>query len=112
MFAFFFFSSRDRHTIFWRAWISVLSSPDLATPLPKPPRHPHVKSALPPADHASEMGYVWSNGGRGPADRKSVGEGKSVDIGGGRIIKKKKTEEIGEVTERIVRCTAYHQIYI
>src|ERR1022692_3984955 len=35
-------------------------------------------------------------GSTAPTDRKSVGEGKSVDLGGRRILKKKKKEETGQ----------------
>src|SRR6266700_7822563 len=76
---FFFFLSRRRHTRFSRDWSSDVCSSDLSTAAP--PRCPAVRarasafsSTTPPRD----------------ADRKSVVEGKSVYLGGRRIIRKKK----------------------
>src|SRR2546428_13943840 len=42
------------------------------------------------------------SGGR--ADRESVGEGKRGDLGGGRIIKKKKKKEMGRTVGDSRRC--------
>src|SRR3712207_8010900 len=107
----FFFSSRRRHTRYWRDWSSVCSS-DLADqrrgPLPR--REGGHLTAQPDAErdeegerHGLEDGHPHEaqhlpprplqDGGR-PAllprrqsDRKSVVQGKSVDLGGRRIIK-------------------------
>src|SRR5215471_21369255 len=71
---FFFFSSRRRHTRSLRDWSSDVCSSDL---------HPlHLVRA---AGHD-----VLADLGRAGEDRKSVVKGKSVDLGGRRIIKKKK----------------------
>src|SRR3712207_7164389 len=91
---FFFFSSRRRHTRYWRDWSSDVCSSDLRLgrrarahdgrrgrpdPLLRPAR-------LPGGDGVRDGDRA--DGPRG--DRKSVVEGKSVDLGGRRIIKKKK----------------------
>src|SRR4029077_21293599 len=72
----FFFSSRRRHTRFKCDWSSDVwlfrSNP------PRPIRH-HSELPKGGLDHVSS------------GDRKSVVEGKSVDLGGRRIIKKKYT---------------------
>src|SRR5215213_11866255 len=82
---FFFFSSRRRHTRLVSDWSSDVCSSDLrGDPRPRVRRR-----GL--GDHdAPQL--------RG--DRKSVVEGKSVDLGGRRIIKKKKKEEKQEGRER------------
>src|SRR3712207_7105688 len=89
-----FFSSRRRHTRYWRDWISDVCSPDLrfrlpggggAGELPEPAGHPSAPAGgrphppgLPPPGPRRE-------------DWKSVGEGKRGDLGGRRIIKKKQS---------------------
>src|SRR3712207_9404692 len=94
-----FFSSRRRHTIYWRDWSSDVCSSDLVeqAALPADP-HPveDVELGLlerrrhlvldhldtrPVADHLLAV--------LEGLDRKSVVQGKSVDRGGRRIIKKK-----------------------
>src|SRR5216683_7464790 len=70
---FFFFSSRRRHTRSDRDWSSDVCSSDLA---------------LEQCDSTSGANSATCNGSG--ADRKSVVLGKSVDLGGRRIIKKKK----------------------
>src|SRR6185295_20363588 len=75
---FFFFSSRRRHTRYWRDWSSDVCSSDLWDRL-------HHGPDFSPWDA--------SRGDRRSADRKSVVWGKSVDLGGRRIIKKKKIEK-------------------
>src|SRR2546429_9595061 len=90
VFIFFFFSSRRRHTRCSRDWSSDVCSSDL---------HPHGRGpgvlrrgrfggARPGRSGARDRGQ----GGCAREDRKSVVEGKSVDLGGRRIIKKKKKE--------------------
>src|SRR3712207_7303794 len=97
---FFFFSSRRRHTRYWRDWSSDVCSSDL---LPRP------EKTTPRSGECPKAGCVGFGGRRGGAraargglasgrdggsmspvslvqDRESVGEGKSVDLGGRRII--------------------------
>src|SRR3712207_6928544 len=100
---FFFFSSRRRHTRYWRDWSSDVCSSDLGA------RTIIVSNRLPLTASIEDgvMRLRRSSGGlatglRGvheragglwigwAGDRKSVGEGKRVDLGGRRIIKKKK----------------------
>src|SRR2546430_16489760 len=77
----FFFSSRRRHTRFDCDWSSDVCSSDLQR-------------------QACRVQWLGQRGPRRqrkfPAepDRKSVVEGKSVDLGGRRIIKKKKNKDI------------------
>src|SRR2546429_4833074 len=86
---FFFFSSRRRHTRCSRDWSSDVCSSDLW--------HSYSDS------HPCRRCDRWSWGGiqdcpkgsgrplrASEQDRKSVGKGKGVDLGGRRIIKKKK----------------------
>src|SRR3712207_9359873 len=86
---YFFFSSRRRHTRYWRDWSSDVCSSDLAT---RGRRRPRVAGSRPGAP-AARAGQPPPRGTVGGAercgDRKSVVEGKSVDLGGRRIIKKK-----------------------
>src|SRR5215210_9299822 len=80
-FFFFFFSSRRRHTRYIGDWSSDVCSSDLVVR----------------ASGAAVGGErVRAQGGRRRRDRKSVVEGKSVDIGGRRIIKKKKKKKKGD----------------
>src|SRR6266446_10105133 len=74
----FFFSSRRRHTILQGDWSSDVCSSDLRKGGEAAQHHPFSGRSCP---YRGRMICV---------DRKSVVEGKSVDIGGGRIIKKKK----------------------
>src|SRR6266403_4554251 len=82
-FFFFFFSSRRRHTRSLRDWSSDVCSSDL-WPV-HAPRSLHGRRARPPAGRDA----WWRNSGRSEERR----EGKSVDLGGRRIIKKKKKEK-------------------
>src|SRR3712207_8070647 len=96
----YFFSSRRRHTRYWRDWSSDVCSSDLAwtrcgcspcgwtagaagrrRPGPRDP----PSSLTPPGSTAPA------------SDRKRVVQGKSVDLGGRRIIKKKKREKLDGV---------------
>src|SRR2546427_12925526 len=95
---FFFFSSRRRHTRFDCDWSSDVCSSDLAFCAETfEAGHPGLdvvafdvegNAALVPnlLDHQEGLG----GGALELADRKSVVEGKRVDLGGRRIIKKKK----------------------
>src|SRR3712207_9397436 len=96
----FFFSSRRRHTRYWRDWSSDVCSSDLGA---SPTLGAHVR--LPPGGAVAlwrttkrrVLQGAGAAGGDGQPDRQggvedreSGGEGKSVDLGGGPIIKKKK----------------------
>src|SRR3712207_9582392 len=90
---FLFFSSRRRHTRYWRDWSSDVCSSDLspagaprgrARPLRSGP------SAPPPVAQRERTSRDGDDGAqRRAGDLKSVVEGKSVDLGGGRIIQEK-----------------------
>src|SRR6185312_17097400 len=87
-FFFFFFSSRRRHTSSDRDWSSDVCSSDLH------PDHRHD----PVLDrHARDHDVV--QGGEDRSEERRVG--KSVDLGGRRIIKKKKIKTITASTENI-----------
>src|SRR6266446_10673411 len=75
---FFFFSSRRRHTRLQGDWSSDVCSSDLRGRYTCRHRHERVGK------------WSWSSELLRPEDRKSVVYGKSVDLGGRRIIKKKK----------------------
>src|SRR5258707_12175610 len=81
-----FFASRRRHTRYWRDWSSDVCSSDLTGP--GPGTSPGSTAPTPPTRGCTTS---WSTR---PCcrsrDRKSVVWGKSVDLGGRRIIKKKK----------------------
>src|SRR3712207_9061712 len=98
-----FFSSRRQHTRYWRDWSSDVCSSDLESLLDRLKR---AFGLVPVAVGAEDEGtraageklalaayneppIVRKAPPRGEQDRKSVGEGKSVDLGGRRIIKKK-----------------------
>src|SRR5256885_15279645 len=76
----FFFSSRRRHTRLQGDWSSDVCSSDLR-------RARRIRNAGRRAP--GRRGWSWRPQ-RPWRDRKSVVEGKSVDLGGRRIIKKKK----------------------
>src|SRR3712207_9213491 len=88
-----FFSSRRRHTRYWRDWSSDVCSSDLTgarrTASARTWRGTQPRRAGSPAGRSGSP-RCCPCGGR---DRKSVVEGKSVDLGGRRIIKKKKELE-------------------
>src|SRR3712207_9565039 len=90
----FFFSSRRRHTRYWRDWSSDVCSSDLNSPSslaasassavrcqarPSIPAQPGAATRPRNAEDQRE-------------DRKSVVEGKGEDLGGRRVIKKNNTE--------------------
>src|SRR5258707_14238476 len=89
-----FFSSRRRHTRYWRDWSSDVCSSDLSS-------GNEARTACYVLyrvwrrwlQHEGRKGSLLQNQRRAALqwqDRKSVVEGKSVDLGGCRIIKKKK----------------------
>src|SRR3712207_9146876 len=94
----YFFSSRRRHTRYWRDWSSDVCSSDLATA-----GAGHLeRGGCAGGAGGLEVGQCVQHGGGAvegrsqPAaaitvqkDRKSVGEGKGGDLGGRRILKKK-----------------------
>src|SRR3712207_7607754 len=92
---FFFFSSRRRHTRYWRDWSSDVCSSDLPSASGRVVVHcggrgwvvvgePSAGRRLRVAD--ADVGTAAVGGGR--SEERRVG--KSVDLGGRRIIKKKK----------------------
>src|SRR3712207_9558401 len=78
---FIFFSSRRRHTRYWRYWSSDVCSSDL----------PELSTPQGAGAAAGRFGAeLWDLVGReAGGDRKSGGEGKSGDLGGGRVFNKK-----------------------
>src|SRR5258707_14841543 len=82
----FFFSSRRRHTRYWRDWSSDVCSSDL------PYRHRRRQSrrARRLERRRQPVPAAARSAQKPGADPKSVVEGKRVDLGGRRIIKKKK----------------------
>src|SRR3712207_9190576 len=105
----FFFSSRRRHTRYWRDWSSDVCSSDLG--LPNDGGAPGRRGPRARGVPQGVAGGGKLSGGEGQrahldtlhpqqprdryaaVDRESVVEGKRVDIGGRRIIKKKKQEK-------------------
>src|SRR6476620_8021940 len=82
----FVFSSRRRHTIYWRDWSSDVCSSDLA-----------VARAVLGAGWPTLVDAAFLRRAERDRDRKSVVWGKSVDLGGRRILKKKKQAPDGLV---------------
>src|SRR5438309_10685718 len=78
----FFFSTRDRQRSWTCAWVPDLCSSNRS-------RRPRPRSAGEPTRTAFERARRGSR-----TDRKSAGKGKRVEFGGGRIIKKKKNNNI------------------
>src|SRR3712207_9298996 len=97
MLCYFFFSSRRRHTRYWRDWSSDVCSSDLGA------RRPPVTCPTGPSCCCGRCGGTFpasptrSSPTRSSPptarDRKSVVEGKRGDLGGRRFIKKKKQPE-------------------
>src|SRR3712207_8338143 len=100
----FFFSSRRRHTRYWRDWSSDVCSSDLRCRILVPRLQAFEVQDGQSSQRADDAGRLRVHGcieGAGEArqvqvqvaqgDRKSVVEGKSVDLGGRRILKKKHT---------------------
>src|SRR3712207_8063754 len=94
---FFFFSSRRRHTRYWRDWSSDVCSSDLGME-----RCIGLTGEVAQLEERHREGIAQreksggrSGGGepeRAGLDRESVVEGKGGELGGRRIIKKKKTQ--------------------
>src|SRR5690349_25109948 len=89
---FFFFSSRRRHTRSLRDWSSDVCSSDLR---PSPPRSRRARRRT-----RRRWSRTWATGcGCSPrSEERRVG--KSVDLGGRRIIKKKKKNKSQETMTR------------
>src|SRR3712207_9420359 len=109
---FFFFSSRRRHTRYWRDWSSDVCSSDLQPQQLPVLVHREAGGGRIPHVQRGELGARRHAGGvrlQHLADRKSVVEGKSVDLGGRRIIKKKKKKEsiVNSVTSRMTSHITY-----
>src|SRR3712207_9319540 len=89
----FFFSSRRRHTRYWRDWSSDVCSSDLQASLTTQPRA--LTSRLPSS--AVQGRRVREGRDSQEQDDEERSEerrvGKSVDLGGRRIIKKKNKGE-------------------
>src|SRR5260370_42664283 len=85
----FFFSSRRRHTRFKCDWSSDVCSSDLVMVMLRFQKRPAVNF------WKRSMSITPTAGRQAPkrSDRKSVVQGKSVDLGGRRIIKKKTGKE-------------------
>src|SRR3712207_9541378 len=94
----FFFSSRRRHTRYWRDWSSDVCSSDLVSVGTRRARR-GCRWRQGRASGRDPQGCRNGAARRGPhrgaatgaagPDRKSVGVGKRVDFGGRRFIKKK-----------------------
>src|SRR2546426_10696447 len=91
---FFFFSSRRRHTRLQGDWSSDVCSSDLVARLPRH-RDPHGVSLLTDVNLRAlerEQHFVVDLVSEPRSEERRVG--KSVDLGGRRIIKKKKYSEV------------------
>src|SRR3712207_9305185 len=107
----FFFSSRRRHTRYWRDWSSDVCSSDLNSTqieggetlsfpegmgFPVDPTREIVTNIhyLNTRAEDQRIEVVYDFFTMSEADRKSVVQGKSVDLGGRRIIKKTNVHSI------------------
>src|SRR3989475_12505704 len=97
MFCVFFFSSRRRHTRFDCDWSSDVCSSDLPLPERLIRPHPFVAREV----ELGQLEAIWSRvGGAGYETRSEERRvGKSVDLGGRRIIKKKKKVRVSTVSD-------------
>src|SRR3712207_7469264 len=92
---FVFFSSRRRHTRYWRGWSSDVCSSDLGGSPARPGRAglPGRAVPLPRLVHGRRAARAAPGAhglaGRGGGDRESGVGGKGGGLGGLRIIKKK-----------------------
>src|SRR5438445_5212163 len=86
--AFFFFSSRRRHTRYWRDWSSDVCSSDLLGSSRIATGHGQLHPIRPRRDHRpATLRFHDKQSGHLRSEERRVG--KSVDLGGRRIIKKK-----------------------
>src|SRR6478672_13930986 len=95
----FFFSSRRRHTRSDRDWSSDVCSSDLCDRA--------VEAEL---AQDREAGQRVMRNGADRADRKSGVEGKSVDLGGRRIIKKKRCRTAAGEPRRAGQARLVHDL--
>src|SRR5947209_18891188 len=93
----FFFTSRRRHTRYWRDWSSDVCSSDLI-------RHTEVVPLQQRQDDIVNKVRTKFNLEISILDRKSVVSGKSVDLGGRRIIKKKKKKNTQDKERSSEKC--------
>src|SRR5688572_31633031 len=95
IFFFFFFSSRRRHTRFDCDWSSDVCSSDLYAPQP---RRADPGAARRGCGAYGQVGAA-AHGGRGADGGRSEERrvGKGVDLGGRRIIKKKRKKKEDEI---------------
>src|SRR5947209_18774082 len=97
MFIFFFFSSRRRHTRYWRDWSSDVCSSDLTTAvrLYQSIYETAMRNQVPrPVIDDLVRIYSYDVDFQRKAQRSEERRvGKSVDLGGRRIIKNKKRNE-------------------
>src|SRR3712207_9383189 len=93
----FFFSSRRRHTRYWRDWSSDVCSSDLTFRAMRPARPPSTAlvGAVVLASVVLTAFHFTDNYEIGRASCR----GKSVDLGGRRIIKKKKESYISRMAK-------------
>src|SRR3712207_9269273 len=94
---FFFFSSRRRHTRYWRDWSSDVCSSDLV--LARAPSTyfmltgtSTLSTSTPYSGRENSAMYLVTFSGFTRSEERRVG--KSVDLGGRRIIKKKKNKQM------------------
>src|SRR5256885_15483156 len=91
---FFFFARRGRHTRLKGDWSSDVCSSDLSKIFERHAAARRVGAGDPARPESSNSGRAdvgTGSGRQARGDRKSVVWGKSVDLGGRRIIKKKKS---------------------
>src|SRR3712207_9529543 len=100
----FFFSSRRRHTRYWRDWSSDVCSSDLRTATTTQAYGATRSRAAAGSTPGTRINRRTGSSGpiTGAEDRKSVVLGKSVDLGGRRIIKKKQDVIIDESLARVL----------
>ena len=103
----FFFSSRRRHTRQACDWSSDVCSSDLGTATPVDVEL-DKKEKLEPEKRIMQEHYL---GDALDEDRKSVVQGKSVDLGGRRIIKKKKKKNKKKKTQTKKKKNYLHPHY-
>src|SRR5947209_14114286 len=94
----FFFSSRRRHTRYWRDWSSDVCSSDLARRCARAraTRRDSARPRVPGPARSAPKGIRGSAEEACRVRSEERREGKSVDLGGRRSIKKKRDKESGE----------------